>query len=687
MIVQQAEAQMQTIRRDFPHQVRIIENLMVPLPDGTRLAAKVWLPDSGDRPSSENRWPAILEYLPYRKRDGTRTRDQGLHMYLAGHGYASIRLDIRGTGDSDGLIDDEYTVQEQQDGVDAIAWIAAQDWCDGQVAMIGISWGGFNGLQIAALQPPALKTIITVGSTDDRYATDIHWVGGCLSKDNFDWSATMFAHNDLPPDPEIVGPGWRDMWLARIKHNHPWILDWMQHQRRDDFWKQGSVCEDFSRITIPVYAVSGWADNYSESVPRLLAGLSGPRLGLIGPWAHSFPHDVAVQPAIGWLQEVLRWCDHWLKGRDTGIMDEPMYRVWMQEGQPPKTCYLERPGRWVGEASWPSPRIPGERHYLNAGGALAPKATPPAPLPICSPLWVGLGSGEVGRYGEDADWPGDQREDDGGSLVFLSAPLAEPVEILGAPKVRIRFSSDKPLALVAVRLNDVAPDGASTRVTVGLLNLTHRNGHEFPETLVPGEIYDATVELDDMAHAFAAGHRIAVALSTTYWPIAWPSPELATLTVHCGESWLDLPVRPPHPGDAALRPFDPPESAPQTPSTHHPSAPGHPRRITRDLLSGRMQVDFPRWTDRKEMPDIGQIHTTDGYSTFEIIDGDPLSARTGAGYSVEIERADVKTTHRSSGTMSCDATHFIIDTTLVILENDIEIFRRDWHERIPRDHI
>lgn len=176
------------IRTDFPCQVTVTENLFLTLPDGTRLAAKLWCPQ-GAGPV-----PAILEYLPYRKHDGTRTRDNGLHEYLAGHGYACIRVDIRGTGESDGLIDDEYTVQEQIDGCDAVAWIAAQEWCDGQVAMIGISWGGFNGLQIAARQPPALKTIITVGSTDDRYATDIHWVGGCLSKDNFDWSSTMLAH-------------------------------------------------------------------------------------------------------------------------------------------------------------------------------------------------------------------------------------------------------------------------------------------------------------------------------------------------------------------------------------------------------------------------------------------------------------------------------------------------------------
>ncbi len=671
------------VQTEFPHKVHCIENIWVPMPDGIRLGAKIWLPETAVQGGAAV--PAILEYLPYRKRDGTRTRDQGLHMYLAGHGYACVRLDIRGTGDSDGIITGEYTEQELQDGVAAIAWLAAQPWCDGQVAMIGISWGGFNGLQIAARNPPALKTIITVGSTDDRYATDIHWVGGCLSKDNFDWSATMFSSNDMPPDPQIVGDNWRAAWLNRINANTPWIIDWLHHQRRDAFWKHGSICEDFSAITIPVYAVSGWADNYSEAVPRLLAGLSGPRLGLIGPWAHSYPYDVTVDPPIGWLQEVVRWCDHWLKGLDTGMMDQPMYRVWMQDYVPPQTCYTVRPGRWVAEESWPSPRIVAQRLNLGASRVLGGTGTGAAS--ISSPLWVGLGAGEVGRYGDDAEWPGDQREDDGGSLVFMTEPLAVTTEILGAPQVHLRLSADKPQALVCVRLNDVAPDGRSTRVTVGLLNLTHRDSHEFATPLRPGEIYDATVDLDDIAHVFRAGHRIAVSISTTYWPIAWPSPDLATLTVRLGESWLELPVRPPRPEDAALPAFGPAVSAPQTPSVDHdvPDAPR--RRVTRDLLSGKMVVDFPRWTYSKTMPDIDQTQSSVGLVRYEITDGDPTSAAMMTDYKVEVAYPDVTIRHHSTGRLSCTATHFRVQMTLDIHEDDAPIFHRSWDEEIARDMV
>ena len=667
------------IRTEFPHQIEVEENVFIPLPDGTRLAAKLWRPATG-------RHPAILEYLPYRKHDGTRTRDQGLHMYLAGHGYACLRVDIRGSGESEGLLYDEYSLQEQLDGVDVIGWIAAQNWCDGQVAMIGISWGGFNGLQIAARQPPALKTVIAVGFTDDRYATDVHYIGGCLSKDNLDWSGTMVAGMDLPPDPALHGDRWRQMWLDRIEANDPWGLIWLDHQRRDDYWKQGSVCEDFSAIQIPVYAVSGWADNYSEAVPRLLAGLGPDKVrGLVGPWAHSYPHDVTVEPAIGWLQEVLRWCDHWMKGRDTGVMREPALRVWMQEGLPPQTCYSERPGRWVGEEQWPSPRIEA-RQYFPSGSALG-HAPQPGTARIASPLWVGMAAGEIGRYGADADWPTDQREDDAGSLVWLSDPLPERLEILGAPKLTLRVASDRPLALAAARLTDVAPDGARTRVTVGLMNLTHWQGHDRPQALVPGKEITVEVEMDDIAHAFAAGHRIGLSLSSTYWPIAWPSPETVTLTIDTGATVLTLPVRPPRAEDADLRAFDPPEAAPEVPCIDHPVAPASPRRITRDLLEGRITVDFPRWTYDHEFPDIGIRQRSDGFARYQITEGDPLSAEMSLAYRVDQIRRDGTFTHESRARMTCDATHFHLTAETVITENGSEIRRRNWKRAIPRDHI
>ena len=301
--------------------------------------------------------PAILECIPYRKRDFTRGRDEPIHGYFARNGYAAVRVDVRGSGDSDGVLCDEYSWQEHEDALEIIAWIAAQPWCAGAVGMMGISWGGFNSLQVAALAPTALKAIITLCSTDDRYADDAHYMGGCLLNENMQWGSVLLNHGAYPPDPQIVGDRWRAMWRERIDDLVPFPALWMQHQRRDDYWKHGSVCEDYGAIRCAVYAIGGWADGYSNAIPRLLAGLQCPKKGLIGPWAHLFPHDGVPGPAIGFLQEAVRWWDQWLRGVDTGIMDEPPLRVWMQENVAPLPYYDERPGRWVAEETWPSPRI------------------------------------------------------------------------------------------------------------------------------------------------------------------------------------------------------------------------------------------------------------------------------------------------------------------------------------------
>ena len=406
----------------FPHEVEERFHVEVPMPDGCRLAARIWLPKGAEAAPV----PAILEYLPYRKNDLTSRRDAPMQPYRAGHGYAVVRLDLRGAGDSEGLMRDEYLAQELQDGVDAIAWIAAQPWCDGNVGMVGISWGGFNGLQIAALRPPALKTVVTLCSTDDRYADDVHYMGGCLLSEQLTWSAVMFGRNTLPPDPANVGERWRAMWQERLQGSGLWLKNWMQHQTRDAFWKHGSICEDWSRVNIPVYAISGWADGYCRSVFRLMEHLHGPKKGLIGPWAHRYPHIGEPAPAIAYLKEELRWWDHWLKGRDTGIMDEPMLRLFMQDSVAPAGWHAERPGRWVAEPSWPSPNVVRTAWHLGGDGTLAHEAPARhASFVHASAAAVGMAAGKWCGYSNPGDAPLDQRADDGGSLCFETAPLAE----------------------------------------------------------------------------------------------------------------------------------------------------------------------------------------------------------------------------------------------------------------------
>lgn len=548
---------MPTVVETFPHEIEEIENVWIPMPDGCRLAARIWRP--GD--AHESPVPAVLEYLPYRKRDLMRLRDEPMHRYLAGHGYAGVRVDVRGSGDSEGVLHDEYSHEELSDADAVIAWLAEQPWCSGAVGMFGISWGGFNSLQVAARRPPALKAIMTLCAADDRYADDAHYMGGCLINENLQWGSVLMAYNALPPDPEIVGEAWRAMWHERLEHATAFPARWMEHPHRDTYWQHGSVCEDYGDIECPVYAIGGWADGYSNAVPRLLENLSAPRKGLVGPWSHMFPHQGQPGPTIGFLQEAVRWWDHWLKGRDTGLMDEPQYRVWMQDYVEPDPTRPEWPGRWVAEDTWPSANIRHQHFHLNPN-TLENDPANPVEISICSPQTTGSNGGEWCAFGVDGEMPTDQRQDDGRSLTFDTQPLQEAVEILGAPCLDLELCIDKPVGMVAVRLCDVAPDGASTRVTYGLLNLTHHDSHEHPEALEPGRTYRVKVALNDIAHRFSEGHRIRVSISTSYWPIAWPSPEAATLTMRTGASSLDLPVRAARPEDEDLRAFERPEHAP-----------------------------------------------------------------------------------------------------------------------------
>ncbi len=665
----------------FPRDVRELENVWIPLSDGTRLAARIWLPVDAERDPV----PTILEYLPYRKRDGTVERDQLTHPYFAGHGYAAVRVDMRGSGESDGLLEDEYLKLEQDDALEVIAWLAAQPWCSGAVGIIGISWGGFNGLQIAARRPPALKAIVTICSTDDRYADDIHFMGGCLLNNNLGWASTMLAYMSRPPDPALVGERWREMWLHRLE-NQPLLVDlWLRHQTRDAYWKHGSVCEDFAAIQCPVYAVGGWADGYSNAVPRLLAGLKVPRKGLIGPWAHRYPHFAKPGPQIGFLQECLRWWNHWLKGRDTGIMEEPMYRVWMQEWVPPQPHYEERSGRWVAEPAWPSPNITEKSFALNANG-LADKPDAERRLDWRSPQTTGETSGAWGGYGVGPERSTDQRVDDGRSLVFDSAPLAERLEILGAPTLSLEVAADKPNAFICVRLNDVAPDGASTRITYGLLNLTHRNGHERPELLEPEKRYRVTVQLCDIAHAFAPGHRIRVAISTSYWPIIWPSPQPVTLSLFTGASRLALPARPPLPQDAGLPAFPPAEGAPPLRRTCHRPAQGQ-RLIERDVGRGETVHHIIDDVGHYTIDDIDLETDLRHEERFHITEDEPNSAKVDIAYSLRIGRGDWQVRAETRSVMSSTATEFVLRATLDAYEGDTRILSRNWQSRIPRNGV
>ncbi len=667
----------------FPHKVQETEHTWIPMRDGTRLSAHLWMPTT----APQKPVPAILEYIPYRHRDFTRERDATMHPYYAGHGYAAVRVDMRGSGNSEGLLRDEYLTQEQDDGLDILRWIAEQPWCDGNLGIIGISWGGFNGLQIAARRPSQLKAVISVCSTDDRYADDVHYMGGCLLGDNLSWASTMFAYNTCPPDPAIVGECWRKMWLHRLEHSDPWLHSWLVHQRRDDYWKHGSICENFDAIEVPVMTVSGWADGYTNAVFRLLANLKVPRLGLVGPWSHKYPHLGEPGPAVGFLQESLRWWDYWLKDNATGIMDEPMLRVWMQESMPPYASYQRRPGRWVAEQTWPSPNIRTQAHTLLPGRILEDgESHSQHVLNIRSPLTVGQFAGKWCSYSATPDLPHDQREEDGGALTFDSAPLRDAIEILGRPAVEFEFAVDQPVAMVAVRLEDVAPDDKATRISYGVFNLTHRNSHEQPEPLDPHQHYRIHLEMNAIAQQFPAGHRLRLAFSTSYWPLAWPPPKPVRMGIITGTSRLLLPIRPPQAEDKHLSPMPEAESAPAPVKTQL-TATDYNWMVHVDLGRDRSTLEVTR-DDGTFYLQGADVELTNRTWEWYSVANDEFSSACGETKWVRAFKRDGWSVRCETRTiLTCTPTAFHLEADLDAYENQQRIYCRTWHETIPRDHV
>ena len=660
----------------FPHKIIEDEDMGIAMPDGCQLSARVWMPvDAATQPV-----PAILEYIPYRKRDGTIARDEIMHKYFAGRGYAVIRLDMRGTGDSQGLMADEYTQLELDDGAAAIAWIAAQPWCDGKVGMMGKSWGGFNCLQVAALRPPALKAIITVCSTTDRYADDIHYKGGCLLNDNFGWGSQMWSYSSRPPDPLLVGEKWRALWIERLE-NEPFLAPvWLGHQRRDAYWQHGSVCEDYGAITAAVLSFGGWADNYMNTVSHLVSNLTAPVKGIVGPWVHQYPHQADPAPQIGFLQEALRWWDYWLKGIETGVRDDPAYRAYLQGTARPNRMHQSRAGHWLAEQNWPSSRVKPKHFGFAANGVLGGDRADIA-VSVNSPLDCGFGTGSFfPMSGKVPQMPGDQRDDDARSACFDTAPLPQDLDILGSPVIRLRLCCDKPRAQIAVRLCEVHPDGVSGRVTYGVLNLCHHLGHDAPVDLIPGEAIEITLPLDQIAYRVKAGMRLRVAISSTYWPFLWPVAERATLTLLQGT--LELPLHQGSTGDEWQ--FEEAEGA--EPWGARPLRPPlYDKQIVTDLTSGEISLILNDDHGLNQDPVHGLRSGSTTREVWRIHPDDPLCASADTHWTQELSRGDWSIRTETTARMWSDADTYYLTGRLEAYDGDALIYQRDVETTVARD--
>lgn len=666
-----------TTKTEFPRKVKEIENLWIPLSDGTKLAARMWIPEDAE----EDKVPALLEYLPYRKRDGTHVRDALTHPYFAGHGYAAIRVDMRGNGDSEGLMTDEYARQEQDDALEVIAWLAAQPWCSGKVGMFGISWGGFNALQVAARKPPALKAIVTICSTDDRYEDDVHYKGGTVINEMLGWAATMLAYSSRPPDPLIVGERWREMWMERLTHEPFLIIPWLSHPHRDDYWKHGSVCEDYAAVEAPTLVVGGWNDAYSNAVPRLMKGLRTTRKAIIGPWAHKYPHFAVPEPRIGFLQEALRWWDQWLKSSATGISREPDYRYYVMEPWKPGTFPEKIEGRWIGDSFWGFGHVETKKWWLNSGG-IGPTAGKETPLSVCSKQTTGTDGGEYCIIWLGPEFPGDQAKDDAQSITFDTPALVTDVDIVGQPALDLEFSVDKPVAHIAVRLNDVWPTGEVSRITYHLQNLCMRDSRETPMPLEPGKHYRMRIKMDDIAWRVPKGHRLRVAISTSYFPMMWPAPEPVTLTVYAGKSQLQLPLRKDVAGESPVK-WAEPEAAAPVDQTELKKA-WNKREVVEDPATGALRIEIVDDFGEQELHPHGLVIGGAGRESYSILPDDPLSARMETHWTETRRRGDWNIRTETFGRLTATARHWIVWGRIEAYEGETLVFEKEFNEEIPR---
>jgi uncharacterized protein len=664
---------------ELPHRVRIVENVWIPLADGCRLAGKLWLPEGAEAAPV----PAILEYIPYRKRDLTALRDSATHAYLAGHGYACLRVDVRGTGDSEGAYADYHFARYMDDGAEVVAWLAGQPWCQGGVAVLGLSWGGASALRVAARRPPALKTIVCVAGTVDRYP--FRFPGGCLTTHALAASVAQMTYASKPPDPEVAGDGWRAAWRQRLESVEPPLAHWLGHPSRDGYWQADAATDEYGRIACPVLGVAGWADPaFAAALLHLLTHLRVPRKGIIGPWGHRYPHLGLPGPAIGFLQETLRWLDHWMKGAETGIMAEPMLRAFMRETSVVRRTPEAVDGRWVAEPTWPSPRLTGRSLALSPG-RLVDTAGGDVALPFASRQDTGEAAGEwmpLFATGPNPELAGDQRGDDARSLCFDSDPLPERVEILGAPEVVLDLAGDGPAGFVVARLCEVAPDGASRRVTYGGLSLAHPEGAGSP-ALSPGRRARVTVPLYPVADGFAAGHRIRLALSTAYWPTFWPARVPATLTLGTAGSRLTLLIRP-RSLDATPPPaLVEPEAAPALASTV--MKPGHYAWHGEDdpgTGERRLTVVDDGGVWRLDAIDLDMEEVSE--RRFRIHPDDPASAVLEVDVRWRLARAGWSVSATTRSTMRGTAAEYRIDSELQAFEDEAPVFSRRWSTTVPR---
>jgi putative CocE/NonD family hydrolase len=650
----------------------------IPARDGVRLSANIWRP-TGDGPVA-----AILEMIPYGKDSWRRNTDVAHGEYWAARGYAFCRLDVRGTGSSAGVALDEYTEAETLDGYDAVEWLAAQPWCDGQVGMWGISYGGFTSIQVAKLRPPHLRAIAPLYATDDRYLDDVHVRGGCLTVSELSqYAVSQLAMNAMPPDPSFWGDGWRARWRERLDATPPWLLTWLRHQTDGPYWRQGSLAPDYDAIDAAIFHIAGWNDSYIDPAFRMQERCTDARSRrmLVGNWVHAYPSDAYPGPNLDWLHELGRFFDNYLKGAHNGWDDEPGI-VWFQRDYAvPEPFPAAWPGRWRAATTFPVAGVTARTWPLGTAGRLGTEAADGTIVGLAHRATAGTsGSLSWGAGWHPNGLARDLRPDEAKGVTWTTDALDEAVEIIGFPVAEVAVETAMPVATLVARLSDVAPDGTSALVSAGVLNLTHRRSDEQPEPMIGERVERVRVPLRATGYRWAPGHRIRLTLLSGSWPVLWPSPFPGELTIHLAGSRLVLPVIPSDVVDAPIPAFQ--VSAPMLREVGGGSEDAPEWRVEEDVIRGTTTVHIfeggaTRLEDGRELYTSERLRMTAS-------DADPAHTSFATEVVYRWREHTVATEIHATGTIASDEASLAVDLAIEIDLDGERFWQRTWRERIPR---
>lgn len=636
--------------------MEVDRKVFVPMRDGTRIALTLYLPE-GAGP-----FPAVVESLPYRKDDDCFTRDWQTYSYLTALGIAGVRIDIRGTGASAGVIEDEYSPREMTDATEIIAWVADQEWCNGNVGMWGISWGGFSALQTAMLQPPALKAIVAMHATHDRFATDVHYTGGSIqAAEQGDWPASMIALNALPPDPEIVGEGWREMWIDRLEQTPQWLFNWFRHQSRDAYWLHGSPCADYSAIKVPTLLIGGWLDGYIDGMLALLEKLHCPRRAVIGPWGHYRPATGVPLPTLDHFDLLARWFGHHLRGDENGVMEMPSLMAWIRTA-PPYDAPVSI-GHWLAYQDFPSP---GDSWEMALGSD--------GPRVWDGPQWVGA---HAPAWDRAVIGSTDPTPDDEASLVFESDPLDRPLDLFGNPELGLVVASDLEVGLVAARLSAISPDGRGFLICRGSRNLKFPDDLSTPVPIEADNWGRVSFILLAASARIPAGWRIRLSLSGADFPIVWPPGRRFQLSVDPSSSWLRLPILPPG-GEVVDVPPAPPL----------PAAPAITQRdeVSWEVVRRQNRTVFRKSIAGRELQDDRLTYSSDREWEVSVSDDEPASTALSSRVRLGLQKGDWRVGSDGRVTITADNKWFYMEIGLEVFEGKSVVLNRIWSERIQRIH-